>query len=335
VTVLNTYTFSSIYYYLWATSPSKPFYKLCDKIQRWFLGNAKLIFDNSKTYPLHMPLSVFQKPKDKGGFGLVNIKSLALSLKWKLFIRFKNTPSFMDYLDLSFGKASNRKKNLLINAKRKPHSINGIPGDILQAAIALKPILTSDKVEDIFTCEIKLPQVAGFPVEVASYNTKSLSARINNSIKEFETLRKGQFELISYCPSINYDTLWRNIPKIRKIRPALKCFIIKIFNAGIFLPDRCPVCKDLITTCSTLHFLTCRILSNCLVNLNQPLNVKSFLTNPADYFYKFPLHVIMLFSAYCIIMEMHFESQPNIDFIPRVKLKFENKFKRRQEAFYS
>src|SRR5579875_4223010 len=78
---------------------------------RWFLQNSKFSFDPSRQYPLHMALDIYKRPKSKGGFGLVCIKSKALAFKWKLFNRYRtvNCP----FSKLLYSQLKVSRKNLV------------------------------------------------------------------------------------------------------------------------------------------------------------------------------------------------------------------------------
>jgi hypothetical protein len=338
VTTLNMYVFSSLYYYLWASSPSKFFFKLCDKVQRWFLGNGKFLFDSSRTYPLHMPLKTFQKPIEFGGFGLVNIKAKSLSFKWKLFERYRNVDCPFRELLFTLLKISGKKENILFNVKKIPSTSISYGRDLIEAALLLKPTFEVTKLLDVFSAsKITHPFLDILPNGITSSEltpTKELALRILNSETSFNQLREGQKQLMSFCPTLNYDTVWRTIRSLNKFRPAIKSFVYTLFNAGLFLPSSCPLCKDIITSSSTLHFIKCIHVKHVLDSSYSGVDIVSFLSNPADATRISPQFPLLLYATYCVTMQIHFEGDTHVDFITRVKLRLQNEIQRRDYTFF-
>jgi exonuclease III len=145
IVVLNTYAFSALYYYLWASSPSKPFFKLCEKVQRWFLGCRKDKFHHSNTYSLPTALAVYRRPKSHGGFGLANVKAKSAAMKWRLFERYRNVDSPFRNLLYSLLCLAQPKKcaNVLHGIKRIPTLATGYARELIYASQRLTPTFSA------------------------------------------------------------------------------------------------------------------------------------------------------------------------------------------------
>jgi len=339
VVVLNTYIFSGLYYYLWASTPSPLFFKLCDKIQRWFMGVSKDRFDQTKTYSLHMALTIFKKPKSHGGFGLVDLKTKSMSFKWKLLERYRTVESPFRTLIFSQLKTAQslKKNNVLSQSKKCPSSALGYAREIIQGAILLKPSFQATELDEVFTpTTITLPKIVGLADEGVTEisPTRELALRMLHCQRPFDELRDGQKALQLLCPSLNYDTVWKEMYVFRKLRPAVKSFLRKMFNAGIFLPTSCPLCNVEISTSSTLHFVTCPVVLDTLSKLCTNASLLDFLSKPANTFKKEPVFPLLLYVMYCVCMNIVYDGDKHVDFIPRVKLRLESEMKRRDYKFH-
>lgn len=337
VVVLNTYIFSSLYYYLWATSPPEQVYKHVDKIMRWFLGMKKERFDPSKSYPLHMPLHVFQRPKDQGGFGLTNVKAKALAFKWMLLDRFrvKETP-FRNYIFSALSIHKTKKKdNVLSKVKRPPNSATGIIRELFKASQLLQPNFEAQTLEEVFSEKMISYPKTSIHEEFSdrSITTKELALRVQHSLKPIDSLRDGQV-LLKAQYQIDYGIIWKKIRVFRKLRPGIKSFLIKLYNAGIYIPSDCPLCGDKVHSCSTIHFLNCSAVDRTIKELCPTVSLHDFIKHPADTFKKCPTLPLALYSIYCVAMNMHFNSEKHVDYIPRVKMKLEEEIKRRDYVLF-
>jgi hypothetical protein len=338
VVVLNVYIFSSLYYFLWASSPTKPFYKYCDQVSRWFLGVKKERFDPSKSYPLFLPLSTFNKPKIFGGFGLVNIQAKTFSFKWRLFMRYKLIDSpFRDYIYSSLLDIQPKKKFVLA-LNRTPKNASNWAKDLIQASKLLKPTFSAKNVDDLFMeSSIQLPQSANFkggPAE--NSECKEVAARILNSSKPFEELREGQKKLLACYPTLDYGVIWKDFSVFKTLRPAIRSFCIKLFNAGIFLPDDCPLCKVRIHSCTTQHFLACSQTKLAMTSLCPNATIDECIQKPACTYKTAPNFPLVLYAVYCVAMGIVYnrENVTHVDFIPRVKMKLKDEIRRKNYKWF-
>jgi exonuclease III len=335
VTVLNCYIFSGLFYFLWATSPTVHFFKLCDKIMRWFLGNTKFTFDPSRTYPLHMSLKIFQRPKSHGGFGLISIKAKALAFKWRLFERYRNVDCPFSTLLYSLLKLSRKKQgNVLRDALKLPVAASSFARDLIQTSILLKPTFQATELLDVFTnTSITYPVIPYIPSHpnLNFITTKELSLRLMDAEHPFTLLRKEQKLICSLVP-INYDTVWKQIRTLKGLRSSVMSFIYRLFNAGLYLPARCPLCQQDDLSCSTVHFLQCPVIAEAINILSPQSDAFSFLKNPIKATKRSPQLPLLLFAAYAVLMNTHFSKDSHVDYLPRVKMRLDDEIQRR-DAF--
>jgi hypothetical protein len=330
VTILNTYAFSQLYYFLWATTPTEPFYKEVNKIMRWFLNNSKFPYDRSRTYPLHMALSIFQKPKAFGGFDLISLRAKSFAMKWMLLERYRNVDCpFRTLLFSTLTLARKTKGNVLAEAKKIPQAATGFARDLIQTAMLIKPVFQATNLQSVFSdSAITYPDVT----EIKSNGTtvKDLSRRILNSVQPFSSLRDGQKKLCAICP-IDWNTIWQKLRSLKGLRPAVRSFLCRFLNAGIYLPISCPVCDGKVD-CSTVHFIQCPVINSLTPNDD----VQSFLEDPVAATRRSPHFPLLLFAAYATLMDSHFnpKGDPHVDFISRVKLRLDNEIQRRDAYIF-
>jgi len=335
VTVLNCYIFSGLFYFLWATSPSNLFYKSCDKVMRWFLQNSKFSFDPSRQYPLHMALDIYKRPKSKGGFGLVCIKSKALAFKWKLFNRYRTVNCPFSKLLYSQLKVSRKKPGLVLrDAKKVPALAKNFARDLIQVSLLIKPSFQAANLEELFTdTQIILPHVPGirrfsFPNNLA---TKEISLRLLNAEHDFSLLRDEQKKICSFV-QVNWDTVWKQMLSLKGYRTTVLSFLYRMLNAGLWLPSRCPLCQQDVS-CSTLHFLQCPIITNTINVLSPNACSFDFFKSPRDATKRSPRLPLVLFSCYSVLMQLYFDGDAHVDYIPRVKIRLGEETLRKDMAF--
>jgi hypothetical protein len=299
---------------------------------RWFLTNSKYAFDPTRTYPLHMALSIFQRPKTYGGFGLIDVKAKSLALKWKLLEKYRSVDCpFMNLL-YSLLKVSRKKPgNVLSLAKKTPTNATGFARDLIQTAILIKPQFQYPDLDSVFSfATITYPQVP--EIKSADVITvKEISLRILNAIQPFSELRKGQKKISSICP-IDWSTVWRKLRSLKGLRPAVRSFLYRMLNAGLYLPSRCPLCSEDIDG-STLHFIQCKVINDTVISLSNGHDIFSFLRDPTAATKNCPQLPLLLFATYAVIMQIHFQEDKEVDYLPRVKIRLNEEIRRKHDAF--
>lgn len=335
VTVLNCYVFSGLFYFLWATSPSNLFYKACDKVMRWFLENSKFSFDPSRQYPLHMALDIYKRPKSRGGFGLVCVKSKALAFKWKLFNRYRTINCPFSMLLHSLLKVSRKRPGLVLrDAKKVPTLAKGYARDLIQVSLLLKPSFQATDLSEVFTdTQISLPHVPGigcssFPNDST---TKEITLRLLNAEHDFTLLREEQKKICSLV-QVNWDTVWKQMLSLKGYRTSVLSFLYRMLNAGLWLPSSCPLCRQNVS-CSTLHFLQCPIITDTINVLSPNAGSFDFFKSPRDATKSSPRLPLVLFSCYSVLMQLYFDGDTHVDYIPRVKIRLGEEVLRKDIAF--
>src|SRR5579883_1153483 len=335
VTVLNCYIFSGLFYFLWATSPSNLFYKSCDKVMRWFLQNSKFSFDPSRQYPLHMALDIYKRPKSKGGFGLVCIKSKALAFKWKLFNRYRTVNCPFSKLLYSQLKVSRKKPGLVLrDAKKVPALAKNFARDLIQVSLLIKPSFQAANLEELFTdTQIILPHVPGIRRFLFSNNlaTKEISLRLLNAEHDFSLLRDEQKKICSIV-QVNWDTVWKQMLSLKDYHSNVISFLYRMLNACLWLPASCPGCKQDLSF-STLHFLQCPTVTEAIKTLSPNASSLDFIQSPKNAIKCSPHLPLILFSCYSVLMQLHFEGDTHVDYIPRVKIRLKEEVLRKEIAF--
>jgi hypothetical protein len=334
VIVLNSYIFSSLYYFLWATSPTDLFYKTCDKIMRWFLQNSKFSFDPSRTYTLHMALKNFQRPKSCGGFGLISIRAKALAFKWILFNRYRgvNTP-FTTLLYTLLLHARKKPGIVLQVAKKVPRSAKGLAKDLIHASILLKPSFHAQSLCDLFTdLPIALPHIPCIKSPNANTaSTKEIALRLLNAEHDFLLLRDEQ-KLICSLISVDWDTVWKQMLTLKDYRSNVISFLYRMLNACLWLPASCPGCKQDLSY-STLHFVQCPAVTEAIKTLSPNVSSLDFFQSPRVAIKRSPQLPLILFSCYSVLMQLYFEGDIHVDYIPRVKIRLKEEALRKDIAF--
>jgi hypothetical protein len=240
------------------------------------------------------------------------------------------------FIRIFLKKTSVKKKNVLAKVKRVPHSATGIVKEILLAAKLLQPIFEASDIDGVFEdTAIKLPKTSIFE-EVSTDDSTSgeLATRMLHSIQPVDVLREGQVQLRSLFPNLNYGTVWSKRKAFNSLRPGVKSFITKLFNAGLYLPADCPLCSAGIRTCSTVHFLNCVKTKSTLKELCPNCSLKDFMEAPADTYKKCPTFPLLLYAMYCVTMSIVYDSETSVDFVPRVKLRLREEVKRKDYTFF-
>lgn len=285
-----------------------------------------------------MPLATFQKPKFLGGFGLTNIRTKTLSFKWKLFQRYRLEESpFRDFMFSSLAVFSTKKK-LPLQLKKVPSYAPDFAKDLINASKLLKPIYTVKTIDSLFMEKsiCQLPPLAFLQGEQTEDPPCGvLAARMQNSLLPFEELREGQRQLAAHFPNLQFGSVWKKRKAFQKLRSAPRAFLIKLFNAGVYLPHDCPTCESSIQTCSTVHFLTCPTVVDTMMQLCPNVSLQDFITSPADTMKKEPTFPLALYATYCVAMDIvHQNGDAHVDFVPRVKLKLNMELLRRDYPFH-
>src|SRR5579875_177259 len=238
-----------------------------------------------------MSFKIFQRPKSHGGFELVSIKAKTLALKWCLFDRYRHTNTPFSSLLYTLLKLSKRKGFSFRDAKKIPASSSSFARDIIQTVILLKPTFQANNLLEVFSdSTISLPNLPHLPNYTSL--TKKISLFILNAQHSFTLLREEQKKLSSfldakYGTTINWDTVWRKLRSLKGLRPAVRSFLYRLFNAGLYLPASCPLCCHDIHS-GTLHFLQCSVINSTIFTLSGGLSISHFFEDPAKTIKKCP-----------------------------------------------
>jgi hypothetical protein len=160
----------------------------------------------------------------------------------------------------------------------------------------------------------------------------------NNFEMENESNKKQKKDNNEKTESKNFfldiDTVWKNFRAFRKLRPAVKSFLLKLFNAGLFLPTSCPLCSATIVSSSTVHFLNCQKVVDLVklkCNGTTPLD---FVAQPIDTFRRLPVLPLLLYAIYCVCMSIHFEGEVPYDLNSRISSRLDDEIRRRDYTFH-
>ena len=325
-TVLNTYAFSKLYYFLQCSSPSINFFKKCDKIQRWFLSSTLDNFDPTKNYRTSMALHRLQNTKTEGGLNIVNIFAKFLAFRIRTFIKFRHEDNYFTNILLNDLRDNKFKISAIFTKKNA-----NITPFTKYLFIALKYFTLSTSPEELQTCSIDDILNNQIPlyhenILVSELSTSEISKKIHKKLYLNKETPERIIELLKIFPNIDFTKCFKKIFKM-KIRSTIKSFIFKIWNAILYLPDECNLCKSSYNTSSTIHFFECRKITNLFFfHYGKLLNIKDFFEKPN---FKDTHTFIFLFSIYKIMIRAHFENEnidlndPNIDFLIQTNAKEE------------
>jgi hypothetical protein len=241
VTILNSYMFSKVYYFLYASYPDKKFFKKCDQIQRWFLSATKEPFNPKKVYIPRMALSRFWREKKMGGFNLVSVQAKYLGMKIRMFARFINEDGpvgrHLKKQLTTFDKPG--KPCIIFRVKRKPIRADPFIASIMEASKILKlrtideTSTASNELNGKFLCSEKMVNVLDSPLKTVAALRDTLNDPLVLSSKQ--TVWKEEHE-------IDFPVVWSYLSKKKKVRAHIRSFLMKIWNGILFFPDHCPLC---------------------------------------------------------------------------------------------
>jgi hypothetical protein len=298
--ILNVYVMSSLYYYLPAATLYESFFKKLEKLQRFFLSSSKKNFTQEKSYILTMALHRFQRRKLFGGFNLINLKAKYLAIKIKTFDRIRSNKSFMnEYCFSSLQEAT------LTYASTSPLFTSKIIHNAFLKEVqkAFKSIDYSNSTMTNMDLFSNHKIMINSEKSTADLSTCDLAWYIFSRKHPPHELNIRQKELLETI-DINLTDIWKWINRVN-YRPHIKSFLIKLFNASIFLPDVCNICTRPISL-PVSHFLfNCSTLKDFVFRICQS-NLFLFLRNPVNKLhYKIP---ILLFSVYALAVKHHFNN---------------------------
>jgi hypothetical protein len=346
VVIMNCYLFPMLYYFLVASSPKEEFFEKIRRIQRWFLSRTSDPFNNKLCYRPIMALHRFQNPKELGGFKLVDVYAKFLALKIRYFQKMRATGSYFAQLIQSELRSCLKRPNdnsTLFTKTKKPSNKDPF---VIYLHIVWKhlkissdeSIISASSVDYIFGQSPLYCQIEDTVMDLDHVSTKSLSMTLHLKLNEKTPISERQKLLINYLPNIDLSSIWLTLIKFKKYRSIIRVFLNKIWNAALFLSDKCKACGSNINELHVIHFFNCHTIKRALTTIfPNSVDHIAFLTDPSNILKNQPNYILALFSVYSKLMKIHFNNMVfNFqNFCLETKLMYNEEISRNYKAFNS
>jgi hypothetical protein len=331
-TVVNVFVFPKLFYNLYGSTPKPDFFIKVNNLTKWFFSNEQTVYDKKKTYVLTMNLDRLCRKVEDGGINLVHIEAKYLAIKLQMFHKLikKELPYSEKIIEMlsDYERKLNKSSSPIFHLKKDNEILPQIIIDILPLIRKGKWSTQIDNITTTMTSNLEASTIY--------INNKMLNSSLKNCYKiAIEILSKPLYTrtqilwINEYGIDINY--CWKTISKV-KCRPALKSFLIKLWNNAIYFPDRCLCKTHLNYTYSLFHIFTkCDYVSNLFSKVNFPnlIKRKEFLLKPTK---PSILSIgIPLYSFYKCLMKLHFEEIPITETI--LEKTYKEEIKRHRTAF--